>query len=183
MSKKIKKFALIGTSSVGKTTLLKRLEKELQKRSKKKTIFVEEAARYYFEKNKVKNPFSFNNQKNIQALAKRFEQNAERKNPSIIICDRSVLDAVAYVRTVGKDKEWKNLLERVKDWVETYDHFFLLDPNGVSYETDKIRKEEKTLRDKFHESFIKVLNEIKVPYTLISGDKRERVNRMLDIIL
>lgn len=182
MSKKTKKFALIGTSSVGKTTLLKKLEKKLTA-SKKSIVFVQEAARYYFERKNVRKPFSSKNQSNIQKLAKRFEKKAHKENPDIIICDRSVLDAVAYVRTFDKTDEWKKLLEKVSDWLKTYDHFFLLDPEGVSYKTDKIRKEEKKIRSAFHKSFVELLSELKLPYTLISGDKKERVEKMLDIIL
>lgn len=183
MSKKAKKFALIGTSSVGKTTLMKRLEKTLQKSSRKKIIFVQEAARYYFERKRVRKPFSFKNQNNIQKLAKKFEKKAHKKNPDIIICDRSVLDAVAYVRTLDKNNEWEKLLETVKDWLKTYDHFFLLDPEGVSYKMDKIRKEEEKIRSDFHKSFVRLLSELNLPHTIISGNKKERLEKMMEIIL
>lgn len=184
MLKKVKKFALIGTSSVGKTTLIKKLEKELKTSSpNKKIAVVREAARYYFESKKVRKPFSYINQRNIQGLAKKFEKKIHRKNPDIIICDRSVLDAVAYVRTLGKDNEWKKLLETVKDWLKTYDHFFLLDPEGVSYKMDKIRKEEEKIRSNFHKSFVRLLSELNLPHTIISGNKKERLEKMMEIIL
>lgn len=183
MSKKVKKFALIGTSSVGKTTLVKRLENALEKSSKKKIVFVEEAARYYFERNKVRNLFSYKNQRKIQSLAKRFEKKAHMKNPDIIICDRSVLDAVAYVKTKGKRHEWQELLDKVRKWLGTYDHFFLLDPEGVSYRMDKIRREEDKVRMVFHKSFLKLLSDLSLPHTLISGSKKERLEKMMEIIL
>lgn len=180
MSKKTKKFALIGTSSVGKTTLILELESALKG---KKVAIVEEAARYFFSRNKVDNPFSYDSQIRVQNLVKKFEEAAYKKNADIILCDRSVLDAVAYVMTVGRENEWKKLLNNVKDWLKTYDHFFLLDPNGINYRTDKVRKESKKIRESFHPSFVKLLLNLHLPHTLISGNKKERLEKMISIIL
>lgn len=183
MQRQFKKFALIGTSCVGKTTLLLELEKNLLKKySDKKIISVQEAARHYFEKRKVRNPFSYFNQYNIQTLAIDFEKEAQLQKPDIIICDRSVLDAFVYIKTMGTQKEAEKLLKRIKNWLTSYDHFFLLDPQGVSYQTDQIRRENMNVRKAFHNSFSSTLLDLLLPYTLISGNQKQRGNRMMDII-
>lgn len=183
IKRQYKKFALIGTSCVGKTTLVLELEKILQKKYSNKIIAtVPEAARHYFEKRKVRNPFSYINQYNIQTLAKEFEKQAELQKPDIIICDRSVLDAVVYIKTMGTQKETEKLLKRVRNWLATYSHFFLLDPAEVNYQTDVIRKEDMHVREAFHNSFLDLLQDLMLPYTLISGNEKQRVNKMTDII-
>lgn len=178
------KYALIGTSCVGKTTLVHELENLLKKEvSGTKIEIVEEAAREYFIHNKTEEPFSYFHQSRIQTLAHIQEQIAYFKNPNIILCDRSVLDAVVYVQTNGEKNAALKLLEKEKKWLTTYTHFFLLDPKGVPYKTDDIRKEAKGTRESFHKTFVETLSELKLPHTLISGNLESRLKKMFTIIL
>lgn len=180
---KSNKFALVGTSCVGKTTLFLELSSELKEKYKnKKIITVPEAARFYFENKRVRRPFSYINQRNIQDLAIHFEKKVEQCKPDIIICDRSVLDAIAYVKTKGTEKEVARLLKRVTKWLTTYNHIFLLSPKGIKYETDHIRKEDSQLRELFHISFLNLLEKLNLPYTLITGEKKRRLKKMSRII-
>jgi len=90
----------------------------------------------------------------LQSLAKQFEKEAEKKQPDIILCDRSVFDAVAYVHAVGRIKDAAKLFNKEKDWLRTYAHLFLLDPEGVPYKTDNIRKESEDVRRAFHQCIL-----------------------------
>lgn len=183
MKKQYKKFALIGTSCVGKTTLLFQLEKSLQDTYKEKLLaVVPEAARYYFENKNAKNPFLYFHQKRIQNLAKRLEQQAEKVKPDIIICDRSVVDAIAYIKALGSQNEIDKLIDNSRIWLNSYTHFFLLDPIGVNYKKDLTRREEEKTRNKFHIAFIDILHNLVLPHTLISGTEQERLNKVKYII-
>lgn len=183
MLKTTKKYALIGTSCVGKTTLILKLKNLLIKEFPKKKIEIaEEAARIYFAKNKAKNPFSYFHQNKIQNLAKQQEQTAYKNNADIVLCDRSVIDAIVYVKSVGDKNGSEKLTKKVKEWLLTYTHFFLLDPKDIPYSVDDIRKESKKTRELFHKTFLKILSSIKLPYTLILGNETERLNNMLRII-
>lgn len=180
-----KKFALIGTSCVGKTTILNLLPKKLQEVfPNKKIVVVEEAARLYFSMRKTKNPFSHHHQKNIQFLAKKLERKTLKQFPDIVICDRSVIDAIAYRHAVSKmDKKLQFLIKRIKPWLSSYHHFFLLDPNGVPYKTDNIRQESLNTRMHFHDSFVSVLSMLPISYTLISDlTVEKRVQSIVRII-
>jgi nicotinamide riboside kinase len=179
----MRKFALIGTSCVGKTTLLHEVSTILKETfPEKKIVAVHEAARQYFEKRSVRNPFSFTHQSRIQALAQEFEKEAQRESPDIILCDRSVLDAIAYVNTMGTKTDVKKLIRNVNDWLATYTNFFLLDPADIEYKTDPIRRESKRVREAFHTSFLDILNELRFPFTIISGSKKRRIRTMISII-
>lgn len=179
-----KKFALIGTSCVGKTTLMNSLAKSLQEDLPGIMVeTVEEAARFYFTYNKTQEPFSFFHQGKIQTVAKIQEQLAHFKNPHIVITDRSVLDAIAYTKTINKNNSWKKLLEKEERWIITYTHFFLLDPKGVPFKTDNIRKEQKIIREAFHKSFLELLSLLKLPYTLVSGKENARLELIKKTIL
>lgn len=182
MPNKAKKFALIGTSCIGKTTLLNELQVIIPQKLDKKVVISPEAARYYFSTVRVRNPFSFYNQSAVQQLARKLEMDAEKTSPDIILCDRSVFDAVAYVHAVGREEDAKKLYDRMKDWLMTYDHLFLLDPKDVPYKTDAIRKEPEEVRQMFHESFLTLLSNSELPFSVISGKEEKRISAMLTII-
>lgn len=181
MKKQPQKYALIGTSCVGKTTLITTLHEKLQDKINK-TVIVSEAAREYFTKVKARNPFSYMHQKNIQQLALKQEKQMLKENPKIILCDRSVVDAIVYVQTMKDYTGADKLLKKMKNWFPTYTHFFLLDPKDVPYQTDNVRKEQQSLREAFHQTFLSVLSEIKAPYTLIQGTKKARITTMNNLI-
>lgn len=183
MQKNCKKFALIGTSCVGKSTLLPLIQKKLQRTYRGMHIIsVPEAARHYFVARNARKPFSYFHQNNIQNIAKQFEQNAYKQNPDIIICDRSVLDAVVYVKTADSSEKASRLLDKIISYLATYHHFFLLDPNDVAYIPDKIRKESFQTRSAFHKTFLAMLLMLQLPYTLISGNQVKRLNTIQSII-
>lgn len=178
------KFALVGTSCVGKTTLLEKLEEELKTMFPRKTIVtVEEAARLYFSTHKAKNPFSFFHQTRIQNLVHKQEQQIMKKNPDLVISDRSVIDAIVYIGAMGDRLRTKKLLKKMRHWIATYTHFFLLDPKHIPYQTDNIRKEKRDLRGKFHDAFLYFFSSSHLPYSIIS-DKTidERLSKIIKTI-
>jgi predicted ATPase len=183
MKNHYRKFAIVGTSCVGKTTLINKLENHLQLNYAEKQIaIVPEAARYYFENKNVSKPFSYFHQSRIQNLAMKLEQQIEKNTPDIIVCDRSVLDAIAYIKAQGTQHETEKLIKKVHTWLSTYTHFFLLDPVGIDYKTDSIRKELAKTRNSFHIAFLEVLQNLALPYTLVSGTELERFNKIEKLI-
>lgn len=172
----MKKFALVGTSCVGKTTLLNKLKRTLPKHfGDKEIIFIDEAARVYFTQVQTTEPFQFIHQKGIQDLAIKLEKEAHEKAPDIIISDRSVLDAMVYVASFADTTGKKALQQNAESWIATYTHFFLLDPKGVPYYTDEVRKESENQRQTFHETFVREFESLQIPYTLISGSLQNRL--------
>lgn len=183
MQKNYKKYALIGTSCVGKTTLLQELERELKKNfPRRKTVTVPEAARLYFGAYKTKNPFSYNSQRNVQKLAHQLELYAQSLLPSYILTDRSVLDAGVYLHAMGDKAGSKKLLYGVRELIESYDYVFILDPKGVPYKTDGVRKETSTTRNRFHQSFLALVPQYTNRWKIISGTPKKRLQQMLKVI-
>lgn len=177
----IRKLAFVGTSRVGKTTILEHFKKSFA--GNPNVAFVEEAARTFFRQNpQIKDRFSVDTQGQIQALALRNERDIHQSGARIIFCDRSVIDAVVYVRSQGDKKGSDELLERVKMWLPTYHKFLLFDPVDIPYETDDIRQETSETRQKFHDAFLTFFKETNIPYELLSGTKEERIKRVTEII-
>ncbi len=183
MSKTPKKFALIGTSCVGKTTLLLKLKDYFaEKKPHLKVTLVNEAARLYFSTHKTRKPFSFYHQEKIQKLIQKMEQEASGKKYHLVFCDRSVFDAVPYVASTKDEKSIQILLRRANKWLHTYTHLFLLDPKDIPYQKDEIRKESKYTREKFHKLFQVYLQKVSVPWTIIGGTEKDRLEKISSII-
>lgn len=173
------KIAFVGTSCVGKTTLVE----EYTKRGIPGLVITDEAARDYFTRNPaVADRFSMGVQGKIQALALRNEQIAHKSGASRIICDRSVLDAVAYVRSQGDVHGSRQLLERVRFWIPTYQNLLLLDPADIPYRVDSIRQEGEETRQRFHLAFLGLFQEGGINYELLSGTLVQRISRVNQLL-
>lgn len=175
--KEPRKIAFVGTSCVGKTTLIDTL------RNNPNVAIVEEAARIFFTQNpQIVERFSAHTQGQVQALALKNEQIAHKSGASIIVCDRSVIDAVVYVRSQGDKKGAEELLDRVKFWLPTYNKFLLLDPSDIPYTKDDIRQESEEVRQGFHNAFLEFFKDTDIPYELLSGTIGKRTKRINQII-
>ncbi len=178
---KIKKLAFVGSSCVGKTTTLDHFRKSSA--GNPNMAFVEEAARIFFTQNpQITERFSADTQGKVQALALKNEQGAHQAGARVILCDRSVIDAVVYVISQGDIKGAEELLKRVEFWLPTYHKFLLLDPADIPYETDDIRQETPETRQKFHDAFLNFFKETGIPYELLSGTEEARIKRVTEII-
>lgn len=169
------KVAFVGTSCVGKTTLVE----SYRQGGIPRLAVVKEAARDYFTRNpQVKNRFSLAAQGNVQALALSNERQAHELGATRIVCDRSVLDAVAYVRSQGDFEGSRELLDRVKLWLPTYHYLYLLNPADIPYRPDNVRSEDEETRWGFHLAFIGMFEETGIPYELLSGSLDKRLRRV-----
>lgn len=172
---KVIKIAFVGTSCTGKTDLLKHYQEQFE--GDLKVAFVKEAARDLFDENpEIKDRFSAATQRRIQALALQREREAHASGATVIFCDRSTLDAVAYVWAEGDHEGALALYNqpRIQKWLPTYDYLFLLDPDDVPYEKMGARQEEEEERQRFHQGFLKFFERENIPYQLLSGTIEER---------
>lgn len=167
------KIAFVGTSGAGKTKLLWKYKNEIKNHQ---VAFVHEAARDFFKENPdIKNRFTKEIQARVQSLMLQRELEAHNSGAKIIICDRSVIDAVVYVRSTGDIKGSKELFKKVEFWLPTYHKFFLLNPADVPFERDEVRQEDEKTRQVFHKAFLNFFKDYKIPYELLSGTIEERV--------
>jgi len=171
----LRKFALVGSARVGKTAIFEEL-KRIYSRDKK-VAFVEEAARDLILRLKPKTHFSFKFQSLIQDEVLKREK--EVCDFPIIICDRSVIDAIIYCQALGFEKGAQKLYLKVKSWLPTYTKFFLLDIAGIPLERDGVRTDWLALREKAHQLFLEFLEKESLPYKLIQGSEKERLRKIL----
>ena len=179
-----RKIALVGTSCVGKSTIWKHFKERQHDNSP--IVFVDEAAREYFRRNPnipASERFSVKHQGAIQDLQMEYEQAAHGSGGEVILCDRSVLDAVAYVRGHDDRKGSEHLLERVSQWIPTYHTIFLLDPKDVPYVVDKERQESPAVRQKNHDAFVELFSEAQIPHQVLVGKLEERIQKVQEIVV
>lgn len=178
------KVAFVGTSCIGKSSLLGVCEKRMGGR----VISVSEAAREYFVTHpEVTDRFSFEAQGDVQALAFQKEKSAHQQalklGKAAIICDRSVLDAPVYVSSQGHDVGAFTLLQRARPWLPTYDRIYLLNPDDVPFTQDQVRDEDEATRKLFHDTFLDFFTANDIPYDLLSGNTDERFNQVSNFII
>jgi nicotinamide riboside kinase len=173
-------LALVGSSGVGKTTLAHALHTRLPGA----VVIAPEAARGFFTEHPHlwDERFTLATQRQVQDRQARNEANAlecaHRSGAAVVVCDRSVHDAAAYLRV--RDREGSDRLHaRVRC---AYDVLVVCDPAGIPYETDDIRREGTTDRDRFHAAYLDYLTHHRLPYTLLAGTEAERLDQLVGLI-
>ncbi|MBI4029466.1 MAG: ATP-binding protein [Candidatus Blackburnbacteria bacterium] len=179
LPERCRKIALVGTSCVGKTTILEALQKKYA--DCPDIGFVPEAARNFFERNPGIDRFTKETQAKIQTFA--IEQEHKINGiPNVIVCDRSPLDAAAYTRAAGDFEGAGELVASVLYWMPTYEVLLLLNPADVPYQNDHVRSEDANFRQQVHDAFVHILEENKIPYMLLCGTFEERL-KQIDVLI
>ena len=147
----MKKIAIVGTHGTGKTTLAYKICAEAKEKGMNATI-INEVARSC--------PFPLNESSSLDGCIwmvseqiKR-EMDAIAQKTDIIVCDRSVLDMIAYVpyeAAYGEIYEYLKMF--CMKWFKTYDNVFWVHPTGETIEPDGIRATDVEFQKKIHISF------------------------------
>lgn len=176
----IKKIAIVGGSSTGKTTLWNNLKEKNQ--TDPRIVFVHESARQFFTNNPDHINFTLDVQEKILDLVLENEQRAMTLNPKLIVTDTSALEVMFYTLVQGDVSGSEYLYNRLKKYIPTYTKFLLLNPEDVRFENDEVRMESKETRDKIHTLMVDFYHKEHLPFNLISGTIPERLKRINDII-
>jgi len=153
------KIAIIGTHGTGKTTLAYQICAEAKKRGKNAVIINETARSCPFPINEGSSLDGFIWMTGTQ-LAK--EQLAVAHKSNFIVCDRSVMDHVAYVPqqyACGKTYEYFALA--CSAWMDTYNKIFWVQPSkSVEIFHDGIRCVDPKFQKAIHYRFQEILSKL-----------------------
>jgi len=172
----VKNYGFVGTSCTYKTSLFEFYRHKYE--GDTTVAFVPEAARLFFSKVSNVDRFSEPIQRRVQGLTRVLESKEQRDDVAIVYCDRTRYDAPSYLRALGNVAGAQRLVERVSLWTPRYDAIFLLDPEGIAYETDEQRTETPEEREQFHQGFLSLFAEHNIPYHLVGGTFEERVEQI-----
>ena len=167
------KILLTGTTTSGKTTLIE----GLKAKNLPGIVFIEEEARKFLEQNPglEKDPqlqdMLFTKQVTV-------EQEAVKRRPKIIVCDRGIPDNIAHALLFGQavKEEWK-------EWARTYDEIFLFNSADINYQQPtELQQKIDSGRDwiKYRQDLdrciLLALQECGLNYKLLNGNVEERLS-------
>jgi|SRR5210317_978700 len=169
----IKRIALVGASSTGKTTVF-----ELLKNKFPKYEFVNESTRSVAKYGFPINEFGTDA---TQLAISSFHLEALLR-PGNILFDRGYLDLLVYTNHMDVDDSTKNFIEdtwhRVKG---EYTHYIYFPIEFVSVD-DGVRSVNEEWRKEIDQEFKKELDNIHKPYLTVTGSPLQRVEQILDFI-
>jgi len=170
MEKKIKKIALLGAESTGKTTLCQQLAKHYH------TLFVPEYARDYFNIHDINN-YTIEDLDIIAKEQIELENQYITKANKVLICDTTLLTI----------KIWSlHKFNSVSDFISNsipkmnYDFYLILN-NDVPWIEDNQRK-DKDLREQIFEMNQTELQNINANYSIVKGLNQYRLDNAIAII-
>jgi NadR type nicotinamide-nucleotide adenylyltransferase len=170
MEKNIKKIAVLGAESTGKSELCKNLAMHYA------TVFVPEYARLYFENNDITN-YSIADLEIIAQQQIELENTLIKQANTFLFCDTTLLTI----------KIWADLeFNKSVTCVETnllkvnYD-FYLIANNDVPWEPDALRQ-NKFSRNLIFNLNLKFIKKINANYFIVKGVGTERLNNTIHAI-
>ena len=170
----VKRIALIGASSTGKTTVYELLKNKLPKYE-----FINESTRtvasYGF-------PINEAGTSETQLAISSFHLEALLK-PGNILLDRCYMDLLVYSNFMDKiSKEAHNYIEDTWNRVKgEYTHYIYF-PIEFESVDDGVRSVNEDWREKIDKEFQLLLEGVRKPYLTVTGSPLQRVNQILDFI-
>lgn len=157
----MKRFAITGPESSGKTTLSKALAEQYN------TSWMPEFAREYLEKTN-----GIYTEIDLDVIAKnQLEAWKNAKEQTILFCDTEML--VMKIWSEFKYGRCSEFIERAFHQ-QQFDHYFLCRPD-IPWEEDPLR-EHPEQREQLFDIYHKSLIEYNLPFTIIEGDLSNRLS-------
>jgi len=163
------KIAIVGPESTGKSTLSIQLAERLR------TNWVPEFAREYLSN--LDRPYEAQDLEHIAKGQLHLEQvNLLRANRFLIYDTTLLVIEIWSEHAYGHCPEWIKSINRSLQ----FDHVLLTDID-FPWQPDPLREHPK-LRDYFFNLFKKKLNELKQPYSIVSGNEQARLEMALNLL-
>lgn len=161
------KIVLFGPESTGKTTLSKSLARHYN------SVWVPEYAREYLQK-KWNDERKTCEPKDLLPIAygqMRLENELSRKTDTVLICDTNLLETKVYSEAYYSGTCEPILKKYALE--NTYDLYFLTYID-VPWEKDDLR-DKPNQREKMFKAFETQLKQLNLPYVLLKGTNKERI--------
>ena len=173
------KIGLVGTVSVGKTTLVNAL-KELPQF--KDYHFATERSKYLRDLGIPLNTDSTLKGQTI-FLAERCSE-LMRDN---LITDRTVIDVISFTNASKsiRNADKISFEEYARNFINDYDYIFYVSPDGVEIENNGVRETNAEYRDKIDytiKGFCHLYNHRMKNFYMISGTTEERIKQIIEAI-
>lgn len=168
MPNNIKKIAIVGPESTGKTTLSKMLSGYYNE------PYVSEAARDYLAKNKK---YNLDDVYKIGLMQLEYEKNVIKKARKYLFCDTNLLVNLVWSKYVFNHIEEK-LLNIFNPY--EYNHYILCNID-VPWEPDELR-EHPLQRKEIFDIYYHMLIEYRLTFTIVAGSETERLSKCIKII-
>jgi nicotinamide riboside kinase len=146
----MKKYAIIGAHSSGKSTFAMRLAYQLKILGQNVDL-IQERVRY--------SPFPFNEKSTIQTNMWLYhkqicrELESETRGFDVLVCDRAAIDSIIYAQYRGLYNDYMKILEDcTHEWMLSYDRIYFLEPD-VPIHDDGVRSTDEKVRDEIHQLF------------------------------
>ena len=164
----MKRIAITGPESTGKTTITKQLAEHFQVK------WFPEYAREYLTEN---GPMYERSDLLIIAKEQEKRRRENEQNDQVAFYDTENI-----VIKVWSDFKYKTIDPKLIDLVKNqeFDYYFLSDPKGMKWEHDPLRENPLGRRTLF-ELYKKELEDHHYPYTVLSGNRSERIEKAINI--
>ena len=171
------KIGLCGTMSVGKTTLVKALEYEVEFINYK---FTTERSKYLRDLG-----IPLNTDSTVKGQSIFLAERASELLNGNIITDRTIIDVMAFTRKAISISviDGDDYCEYAKRFLREYDYLFYVSPEGVEMEDNGVRTTDIQYREKIDQEIRMLLHQYVPTYHTIKGTTEERIQQIYETLV
>ena len=173
------KIGLCGTMSVGKTTLVKALEYEVEFIDYK---FTTERSKYLRDLG-----IPLNTDSTVKGQSVFLAERASELLNENIITDRTIIDVMAFAKCADSinDDDAKKFCDFASTMLGDYDHIFYVSTEGTIIEDNGVRTIDAEYREKIDDTIRELLFEYRdqiKDFTTISGTTEQRLKQINEVL-
>ncbi len=170
------RIGFTGTMSVGKTTLVKALQKLPEF---KDYNFATERSAYLSSLG-----IPLNHETTIEGQTIFLAERVAELMQENIITDRTILDVIAFTECAKKVNviDGGAFAKYAKRFIYQYDYIFYISPKGMDMEDNGIRETNIVYRKQIDETIQKLLLKYSPIYYELSGSTEERISKIIETI-
>ena len=173
------KIGLCGTMSVGKTTLVKALEYEVEFIDYK---FTTERSKYLRDLG-----IPLNTDSTVKGQSIFLAERASELLNENIITDRTIIDVMAFAKCADSisDGDAKKFCDFASTMLGDYDHIFYVSTEGTIIEDNGVRTIDAEYREKIDDTIRELLFEYRdqiKDFTTISGTTEQRLKQINEVL-
>ena len=173
------KIGLCGTMSVGKTTLVKALEYEVEFIDYK---FTTERSKYLRDLG-----IPLNTDSTVKGQSVFLAERASELLSENIITDRTIIDVMAFAKCADSinEDDAKKFCDFASTMLGDYDHIFYVSTEGTIIEDNGVRTIDAEYREKIDDTIRELLFEYRdqiKDFTTISGTTEQRLKQINEVL-
>ena len=185
----MKKIAVTGPHCCGKSTVIKRIEEDINKNNEIKFVHFsgKDSPIDYSSAQKLKNNTSSEIDITYYMISKLLEReiDIEYTQGNIAVLDRCLIDQIVYPSVLLDEQYLSDIFGYIRLWLDIhpYMHVFYIPKNYELLEKFGTKDKSKAYLDLIEDKYLEILKRLNIEYTILPNNQDEQIRILKNFLI